>query len=184
MRKNIIKLFLLLLFFQISCYIIYNKEKVDINKISNKIKVNYIDKINEKINNNDDSIGNIKIEKLGINNRLYDLNNEKNNVDQNVTILEGSIEPDKNNSIMFIAAHSGTGEIAYFKDLDKLNKNDEVILDYKGNEYKYKVVEKWETNKDGDIEVTKTDENQLVLTTCSPSNETKQLIVNCILKES
>ena len=132
----------------------------------------------------DDSIGKIIINKINVNNKIYDINNSKNNVDENVTILEGSIEPSNNNSIMFIAAHSGTGNIAYFKDLDKLEKNDEVILIYKNINYKYKVTDKWETNKDGDIEVTKSNEKQLILTTCSPNNSKKQLIVNCTLKES
>ena len=85
---------------------------------------------------------------------------------------------------MFIAAHSGTGPIAYFNNLDKLEKNDLVRLIYKNIEYKYIVKEIWETEKDGDIEVNKTKEKQLILTTCSTRDKTKQLVINCIEKES
>ena len=111
---------------------------------------------------------------------IYPLSNPKNNVDQNISILKGSILPDKDNSIVFIAAHSGVGKIAYFNNLDKLNKGDKVSFFYKNKEYKYIVSTIYEEKKDGYIHVSKGKDKQLVLTTCS-KNKGKQLVVNCIL---
>ena len=127
-------------------------------------------------------VGKLIIDKLNINNNLYSINSTLNNVDKNVTILNNSITPDNDNSIMFIAAHSGTGKAAYFRHLDELAINDEVKLIYNDKEYYYKVKNYWEEKKDGDINVLKEDKKQLILTTCSPTKDDMQLVINCIEK--
>ena len=140
--------------------------------------------IYNKKEENDNIIGYIKIDKLNINEKLYKINSSENNVDKHVTILKESVLPDKENSIIFIAAHSGTGDIAYFKDLDKLKIRDNIILNINKKNYTYTVKEMWEDPKNGYININKEKEKQLILTTCSPNNSKKQLIVNCIEKES
>ena len=140
--------------------------------------------IYNKKEENDNIIGYIKIDKLNINEKLYKINSSENNVDKHVTILKESVLPDKENSIVFIAAHSGTGDIAYFKDLDKLKTRDNIILNINEKNYTYTVKEMWEDPKNGYININKEKEKQLILTTCSPNNSKKQLIVNCIEKES
>ena len=98
------------------------------------------------------------------------------------TILKESILPnDDKNGIIFLAAHSGSGHLAYFKDLDKLQNGDNVIFTYNNVIYTYQVVDVFEEEKDGDIEISKSNSEQLVLTTCSPHNDDKQLIVDTIL---
>lgn len=134
--------------------------------------------------NKDNSIGTLIIKKINLKQNLYSINNPKNNIEENVTILKESIMPDKENSIVFLAAHSGTGEIAYFNELDKLKKDDEIILVYKNKKYKYYVDTIWEEEKNGYINVNKETKNQLILTTCSPSKKDKQLVINCIIKDS
>ena len=135
-------------------------------------------------NKQNNVIGNIKINKINIDENLYKIESEENNVDKHVTILKESIFPNKNNSIVFIAAHSGTGKVAYFKDLDKLEKNDIINLEMNNKQYIYIVKDIWEEPKNGYINVNKENKKQLILTTCSPTNSKKQLIVNCIEKES
>ena len=137
-----------------------------------------------KENKENDIIGYLKIESLNINEKLYKIESPENNVDKHVTILKESILPDNDNSIIFIAAHSGTGNIAYFKNLDKIKENSLVELKINNKKYNYIVKEIWEDPKNGYININKEKEKQLILTTCSPNNNKKQLIVNCIEKES
>ena len=194
MIKNLIKIILILIIYLASCYYIYKADKLEeVNDINNNdinqnIIVNKKIKENKKIEYNsnikDDSIGQIIIKKININRKLYNIDNPKNNIEENITILKGSIEPDKEESIIFVAAHSGYGEKAFFKNLDKLESKDQIIIKYNNIDYRYEVKNKWETNKDGDIEVEKEEKKQLILTTCSPTDKTKQLIINCIEKES
>lgn len=186
---KIIKIIVLLIVYSIICKYIYTTattaKKINLtNKIYNPIKNNIKEVIKEDTTNEKNKIGTLIIKKLNINENIYEINSTENNVDRNVTILEGSIEPHKENSIFFLAAHSGTGKTAYFKNLDKLNKNDEIILNYKNKTYYYTVKSSWETIKNGEINIEKEEKKQLILTTCSPSNDNNQLILNCIEKES
>lgn len=146
---------------------------------SNQIKSFKIDKISLK----DDSIGYIKINKINLKNKLYSINNKKNTVDKNVTILKDSIFPNEKNSTMIIAAHSGTGNVAYFRNINKLEKGDKVNLKLYNHEYNYIVQNKWEVVKTGSIIFPIESKKQLVLTTCSPKKDNYQLIINCIIKE-
>ena len=150
-------------------------------EIITKQKTNIINKINI---NNEKPIGKIIINKIKINNNLYDINSKKNNIEENVTILKDSILPPSKNSIIFIAAHSGNGKKAYFKNLNKLKEKDNIIITYKNKNYNYIVNEIWESKKNGYINIQKEETNQLILTTCSPNHKEKQLIINCIEKES
>lgn len=125
----------------------------------------------------------LEIDKINLKEKIYSINDKRNNVEENVTLLKDSIMPDKDDSIVFIAAHSGSGKIAYFKDLDKLKENDKIIFIYKDKKYTYYVKDIWEQEKKGYINVGKTKNNQLVLTTCSPNKKDMQLIVNCEEKD-
>ena len=124
--------------------------------------------------------------KIKLSKKIYSLNSKLNTIDKNISILAYSKEPSNDNSIIFIAAHSGTGKLAYFKDLHKLDINDTINLTYKNVLYTYKIKDIWEIKKQGNISVEKEPINQLVLTTCSPTNKDNQLIINSILiqKES
>ena len=156
---------------------------LSIIKIDNKKEILSIDKP-IYINNNDQSIGYLKIDKINLKEKLYNNNSKENNIEHNVTILKESILPDKNNSIVFIAAHSGIGDIAYFEELDELNINDEIVLNINNKTYTYIVKDYWEEKKNGYININKENKNQLILTTCSPNKDNYQLVINCIENES
>lgn len=173
------KIPMLILLYLVACYNIYYHLKPNI-----LYKTQYNINSHISIPKQKNTIGRLIIDKLNINQPLYDINDNKNNVEENVTILTGTIEPNKNNSIVFLAAHSGTGKIAYFKNLDKLKSNDKITLIYKEHTYYYEVKNYWEIKKNGTITVPKEEKNQLILTTCSPKKDNYQLIINCIQKES
>ena len=125
-------------------------------------------------------IGRIIINKININKPLYNIDSSENNVDKNITILKESNYPHS----IFIAAHSGTGDIAYFKNLDQLDIDDEIIINYYNDQKTYQVKSKNIQIKDGYISISNLEKNYLVLTTCYPYNDNYQLIVSCIEKES
>ena len=129
-------------------------------------------------------IGIIQIPKIDLEKSLYDRNSKKNNIEENATILKESKYPEEENSILFIAAHSGTGEIAFFQRLDELQEQDEVHILLFDKVYTYQVKSIYEQQKDGYIRGYREEKRQLVLTTCCPQKENCQLIINCIEKES
>lgn len=100
-------------------------------------------------------------------------------MDNNITILKESNYP----QLIILAAHSGTGKIAYFEELNKLEINDEIQITYNKETSIYKVIKIWEEQKNGKIHI-ENKEKQLILTTCSPNHKNYQLIISCIKKES
>ena len=141
-------------------------------------------KIENKESKKEEQIATLKIKKIDLNQPLYNKNSEKNNVEENITILEESIMPEEDNSIIFLAAHSGTGPKAYFDDLDQLEINDPIELIYQNKTLLYYVTDIWEEDKNGYIHINKTNNNQLILTTCSPTNSKKQLIISSTEKNT
>ena len=85
--------------------------------------------------------------------------------------------PDKKNSNLIIAGHSGSARISFFRNLNKLTLNDEIFVDYKNDTYKYKVVDIYEIEKTGTAEIIKNkNATTITLITCK-HNTNKQIIV-------
>lgn len=153
-----------------SCLLIYNNEKdiksISTTNIERNTNTSYIStKENDKI------IGTLTINKINLSKDIYDIDNTHNNVDENVTVLNDDI------NLIVLAAHSGPGYIAFFDDLDKLELNDIIKLNFKGKDLEYKVTNIEEQVKDGTIEINKTNKQRLILTTCSKKDKNKQLVI-------
>lgn len=163
--------FLILTVYLITCFLLFNyqeKEKEEKKETKNQITTK----------KSTEEIGNITINKINLQKPLYSLMSNKNNVDQNVTILKGSTFPDQEESILFIAAHSGNSKISYFEKLDQLQKEDMIKITYQNKEYFYKINNIWEEKKSGYIHVKKESKKQLILTTCSTTDKEKQLVIS------
>ena len=133
--------------------------------------------------NNNEKIGELIINKINLKQDLYKIESKKNNIEENVTVMKESNYPDISNGILILAAHSGTGKIAYFEELDNLELKDNIIIRYKNKKYIYQITKIWEQKKNGYIKIKKENKKQLILTTCSPKKKNTQLIINCIEKE-
>ncbi len=126
-------------------------------------------------------IMNIKIDKIGVNNNIYEKGTKENNIDKNVILLEESDYPDKSNGTVLIGAHSGTGNKAYFKKLDKLVIGDTIKLIYKDKLYTYKINKISKDNKDGKIRIDySNNSNRLILYTCYPNDKKNYLVISSI----
>lgn len=178
-KKNIYNILIIIVYI-ISCSLIYQETKTTkkTNTKSNTI-VNKNELVAQK-DKQDDYILELIIKKIGINKRINKISSSQIDVDENIIILEGSTFPDKKESTLFIAAHSGEGENAYFNNLDKLSINDEITIVYNNKNYYYIVTNNWEEDKNGYIHVSKKYQHQLILTTCS-KNKDKQLVVSARL---
>ncbi len=177
----------------IFCNSLYNKiEKKEVkDKINNFIEEQPDDnKIQESINEDDnnkktetekveDFIAVIEIPKINLRNGIYEKSSTLNNVDKNVQILKESSFPDENNGNVILAAHSGSGKIAYFKNLVKLKKGDDVNIYYNNSLYSYKVEKIYEVDKTGKIELEDHSSSVLTLITCSEKDKTKQIVIIC-----
>lgn len=182
-KKSIIYSSLIIIIYIISCIFIYNQTTTYIahsNDKNNNIKYKQIVENIKETNSEDNPIATLEIDKISLKNNIYDIDSNLNNVDKNVTLLKNSILPDKSNSILFIAAHSGSGVTAFFERLNELKKGDKIKFNYNNKAYIYYVDNFWEEEKNGYIHIEKQNKKQLILTTCSPNKSDKQLIVSCL----
>ena len=114
--------------------------------------------------------GSISIESIKLYKDLYHISSANNNIEKNVTIKDF----DEENNFFILMAHSGSGPIAFFKDLNKLDIKTKIKITYNNKEYYYYVTNIERQEKTGSI-IIKKDRNTLVLTTCDNNN--KQLII-------
>ena len=127
-------------------------------------------------NNSENYLGILSIPKINLEKGFYNINNKKNNVNKNIQVLKNSSFPNESSGILAIASHSGNGKNAYFKNLHKLKLQDEIYINLNNIIYTYKIINIYETSKNGKINISKEYNNCLVLTTCS-SKKNKQLVI-------
>ena len=159
---------------------IYYEDKKEQQLISEYFNTTIDDNSYNKINK-DNYIGILEIPAINLRKGFYNIDNKNNNVNKNIQVLEKSSMPDEENSFLAIAGHSGNGRKSFFKDLYKLNINDEIIIYYKNNEYFYKINNIYEEDKDGTIEIKKDNYSKIILTTCNQKDKTKQIIIEAFL---
>ncbi len=132
---------------------------------------------------NEEYIAVIKIPKIGLEKGLFKKGSYNNNVNKNIQILDDSNYPDEENGNFILAGHSGNGRVAYFKNLHKLERDDQVSVFYNGAEYKYKVVNMYDIEKTGTANIIRNaNKSTVTLVTCR-HNTNKQIIIICELVE-
>lgn len=173
----------------ISNYLLYKDEKDKIQdfyetlneEIANENKEDLKEEQKQIIKEKPNYIALIKIPKIKLEKGLYEKGSLFNNVNKNIQILKESNYPDVSNGNFILAGHSGNSKISYFKNINKLSLDDEVIILYKTKEYRYKVVNKYEIEKKGAAEIIRNKEKTtLTLITCK-NNTNKQIVVICEL---
>lgn len=123
-----------------------------------------------------DYIAVLKIPKINLEKGLVSKKSKYNNVDYGIQILDESDSPDVINGNVILAGHSGTANISYFKNLNKLNVGDEAQLIYNGVTYNYKFVKIYDIEKTGTARI-KRDNNTSTLTLITCRHGTNKQIV-------
>lgn len=119
----------------------------------------------------------LKIPKINLERGFYDKNSSLNNVDYNILFHTASNYPNEEKGNVILASHSGSSSISYFKKLYLLEKGDIAYLTYKGTTYTYEIVNIYNEEKTGSINIYRNKEkNTLTLITCTKDDDTKQTV--------
>ena len=122
-------------------------------------------------------IGVLEIPKINLKRGFLSIDNPDNTVSKNIQVIKESDMPDVENGLLIIAGHSGTGRLAFFKELHKLSDMDKVYIYYKNTKYTYTVIDKYEVEKTGRALIKrKKNITSLALITCNQEDKTKQII--------
>ena len=118
----------------------------------------------------------LEIPKLNLKQGIYNKNDIRNTIEQNVSILNESIKIDNQNSLLILAAHSGNSIYSYFRNLSKLSLNDMLIIYYEGKRYIYKINNIYQMKKTIDLKLLDIKINKLKLENINK----KIVLVTCL----
>lgn len=197
-NKKIIIIFLLALFLLASIYVGYKEYQLyKNNKKENEMIDQFLEMQKEKVKDNKeedkeeqkqevepeyDYIAVLEIPSIGLRKGIVDVDSKYNDVSYNVEIINPSQMPNIPNGNLILASHSGNLNVSFFKHLNKLNKGDYTIIYYENVKYTYEVNTIENEDKNGTITIRKSNnKNTLTLTTCSPTDKTKQIVIVCNL---
>ncbi len=156
------------------------KEKNSIN-ITLDVDVDYVtdDTKQEEIINKPEInyMAFLEIPKINLKQGILSKNSYYNNVNYHVEVLNISDLPDKVNGNFILAGHSGTSNIAYFRNLYKLENNDLAYILYNNKKYSYKVVNIYKQEKKGSLTIYRDlNKSTLTLITCTKDDKTSQTV--------
>lgn len=179
---------------------IENDELEDIpdEEISNNDDNNDNEESNSDINGNTSTvnkyttpesyyIGKLEIPSINLSRGFTSMGSKYNNVNYNITIINGSSYPNVNKGNFILAGHTGSSYRAFFTKLYKLKINDYAYVYYENTKYTYKLVKTYDVKKTGTVTIYR-DNNETVMTliTCTKGTNDKQsiYIFNLIEKEN
>ena len=151
--------------------------------VLNNIETNEVisDEVNSDTNIND-YIAVLEIPAINLTRGLVDKSSPNNDVKKNIYMLKDTVLPDEDTiSHIILASHSGNSYVSYFKNLHKLDINDEIYFYYKNSKYIYSIYKIDEVDKTGNIELKKTNSSDITLITCK-GNLKKQIVIYATLK--
>ena len=125
----------------------------------------------------------LEIESIALKRELYEINSKENNVNKNILVHKKSIFPGQEVSHIILAAHSGNGSNAYFKDLYKLNLKDEIKLYYDNYSWTYEIEDIEYQEKTGILYLKEENRDMITLITCTKNDSDTQTIYYGALKE-
>ena len=120
-------------------------------------------------------LGVLEIPKIGLKRGFYNVGSRYNNIQYNVTMVEGSDLPDVVNGNLILMAHSGDAYISYFAYLYRLNIGDSVYVIYNGVKYHYQIVNIYNVPKTGLARVIRNHaKTTLTMFTCTKNDDYSQ----------
>lgn len=161
---------------------IYQENKK--NNLIVNIDVDYITETDINIDNKDvtdkpqvNYLAFLEIPKINLNQGILPKTSYYNNVNYHVQILDISDLPDVINGNMVLASHSGSSNIAYFKNLYKLTKDDMAYIIYNNKKYSYQIVNIYNQVKKGSLNIYRDiNKTTLTLITCTKDDKNSQTV--------
>lgn len=171
MKKKIIKVLILFLYFFVCVYLIERSFKYDNVKSNYKVNTGHLFS-NEKM---------IEIPKINLFLIVEKADDNFQNLDESLVYYKYFNPDDK----IIIFGHSGMGTGTYFNKLDELNNNDMVNLYFDGKVYKYEFNKSYVVSKTATY-LLENEENskKLLLITCKRNDKNKRVVVELVLKSS
>lgn len=118
----------------------------------------------------------LEIPKINLKKGLNNINSKYNNVSYNIQILKESSMPDVEIGNLILAGHNGSSSVSFFRNLEKLKKDNDVFIYYNGFKYRYKIDKFYDVNKTGKVSIKRESKTSITLITCKKGTNDKQVV--------
>lgn len=126
---------------------------------------------------NYDYIGKIIIPKIDLERGFVSKNSKYNSINYGIETHKISTYPNQKKGNLILLSHSGTSYRSFFKNLYKLDINDECFIEYQGTKYKFIIKKIYNMPKTGKVVIDRDyDKTTLTLITCTHNSKTEQTI--------
>ena len=121
--------------------------------------------------------GVLEIPRIGLKRGFYNVGSKYNDIQYNVTLVEGSVPPSEGVGNLILMAHSGDAYISYFAYLYLLGVGDDCYITMSGVQYHYRIVNIYNVNKSGLLMLDwNKNKKTLTMITCTKNSDTQQTI--------
>lgn len=196
MMKKIGGLLLIIGITIIGFYYVYlqtleHKEVEDINEYINKtsvVEINTEESTNEIVEETKKSNINytaiLEIPVINLKRGVVDSTKNFHSINYAISVDKSSNYPNEyGNFILY--AHSGNSSIAYFKNLNKVNINDDVFVYFNGIKYHYVIYDKYNIKKTGKAVINRPSNGKnITLITCNQNKSGYQIVLTGNLIDS
>lgn len=119
----------------------------------------------------------LEIPKISLKRGIVNSTKNFNSINYAISADSNSNYPNENGNFI-LYAHSGNSKIAFFHNLNKLEKNDDIYVYYDGVKYHYTVIHKYNIQKAGKAKVIDSKNNKYItLITCNQKKKDQQTIL-------
>lgn len=146
-------------------------------KIDSSNETNSDNSIKDSQEVNTSYVAVIEIPEISLKTGIVMSDKDYTTMNRHVSIYPTSDMPDSvGNFVLF--AHNGSSSVSYFKNINKLNNDDEIYVYYKGECYLYKVIKKYNVYMTDMTPTYKMDDKTIItLITCQSENNKYRTIV-------
>ena len=197
MKKLSIALILISLAILIILFMIkFNNENQNTILVNNYIKETTIDsntadvlsgepiQDNKKNNYTINYTAVLEIPSISLKRGVVDSTKNFKSINYAISVDKNSNYPNENGNFI-LYAHSGNSNIAFFRNLTKVNINDDVYIFYNGIKYHYVIFDKYDIQKTGKAKVIASNvKNYITLITCNQKRNGYQTVLVGELTES
>ena len=119
----------------------------------------------------------LEIPKINLKRGVVDSTKNFSSINYAISVDSNSNYPDDNGNFI-LYAHSGNSSIAFFHNINKLEKGDNIYVYYGGIKYYYKIIRKYNIEKTGKAKVIDLkDDKYITLITCNQQRNNYQIVI-------
>lgn len=154
----------------------YIKDTSVVNEVIDEVQVEEKEE-KQEVSSNINYTAILEIPKIGLKKGVVDNTRNFDSINYAISVDNSSNYPnEKGNFILY--AHSGNSYIAYFRNLNMVNINDDVYVYYNGVKYHYVIYDKYDIEKTGKAKVISSkDNNYITLITCNQERKGYQVVL-------